>query len=91
MRRLAEHGPEAPTEMRLGDVSHPGDGADIEGLGIGPVHRVAGAQQAPIEVFDFAAHEATLRQDGRRGVPRRMPAERADLTSRSRCPLSIDA
>ncbi len=64
MRRLAEDGPEAADEMRLGDMGHRGHGADVERLGVGAVHGVAGAQEAPVEVLDFPAHGATLRHQG---------------------------
>ena len=35
--------------------------AHVERLGVGAIHRVSGAQQAPIEIFNFAAHPPTLR------------------------------
>src|SRR4029078_12261510 len=62
VRRLAENGAEAAAEMRLGDVRHGGHGADIERLGVGAVHGVAGAKEAAIHVLDFPAHRATLSQ-----------------------------
>ena len=62
MRRLAEDGAEAADEVRLGDVGDRGHGPDVERLGVGAVHGVAGAQQAPVEVLDFPAHAATLPQ-----------------------------
>jgi len=43
VRRLPEGGAEAADEVRLGEVGHRGDGADIERLGVGAVHGVAGA------------------------------------------------
>ena len=66
MRRLPEDGAEAAAEVRLGDVGHRGHRADIERLGVRTVHRVARAQQAPVEVFGFAAHGATLPDADRR-------------------------
>ena len=44
VRRLAEDGAEAAAEVRLGEVGHRGHGADVERLGVGAVHGVAGAQ-----------------------------------------------
>ena len=38
-----------------------GDRLDVERLGVGAVHRVAGAEQAPVQVLDIPAHGATLR------------------------------
>jgi len=37
-----------------------GHGADIERLGVGAVHGVAGAQQAAVQILDVLAHEGTL-------------------------------
>ena len=45
-------------------VGHRGHGADVERLGVGAVHRVAGAQEAPVQVLGFPAHGATLRHQG---------------------------
>jgi hypothetical protein len=42
-------------------VGHRGHRADVERLGVGAVHGVAGAQQAPVQVLDFPAHDAKLR------------------------------
>jgi hypothetical protein len=50
--------------MRLGDVRHGSYGADIERLGVGAIHGVAGAKEAAIHVLDFPAHGATLSQHG---------------------------
>src|SRR6185369_6052369 len=60
VRRLPEDGAEAAAEMRLGDVRHGGHGADIERLGVGAVHGVASAKEAPVHVLDLPAHRATL-------------------------------
>ena len=65
MRRLPEDGAEGADEMRLGDIGHCGHGADVERLGVGAVHGVAGAQQAPVQVFDLSAHGARLRRQRR--------------------------
>ena len=65
VRRLAEHGAEAAAEVRLGHVGDGGDGADVERLGVGAVHGVAGAQEAPVEVLDVATHRPTLRHHRR--------------------------
>ena len=48
----------------MGDGGH---GADVERLGVGAVHGVAGAQQAPVEVLGLASHVETLRHP-RRGL-----------------------
>ena len=45
-------------------VRHGGHGLDVERLGIGTVHGIAGAQQAPVQVLGFPAHAATLRHRG---------------------------
>ena len=50
------------------DVGDRGDRAHVERLGVGAVHRVAGAQQAPVEVLGLPAHAATLR-DAAGGAP----------------------
>ena len=71
VRRLTENGPEGTDEVRLGDVGHRGHCADVERLGVGAVHRVAGAQQAPVQILDFSAHGATLRRQGRALYPTR--------------------
>src|SRR5687767_4462653 len=64
VRRLSECGAEAADEVRLGDMGHRGHGADVERLGVGAVHRVAGTQQAPVQVLDLSAHGQTLRHQG---------------------------
>src|SRR5439155_1103916 len=69
VRRLPEDGSEAANEVGIGDVSHRGHGADVERLGVGAVHGVAGAQQAPVQVLDFPAHAATLRHWRARAQP----------------------
>src|SRR5882724_6762632 len=58
VRGLAERSPEGADEVRLGDARDAGQGGDIERLGVGPVHRVAGPQQPPITVFNRAGHRA---------------------------------
>ena len=64
MRRLPEDGSEGADEVRLGDMRHRGHGTNIERLGVGAVHRVAGAQEAPVQILDVPAHRATLRHQG---------------------------
>ena len=59
--RLPEDGAEAAAEMRFGDMRHGGHGTDIERLGVGAVHGIAGAKEAPVHVLDFPAHRTTLR------------------------------
>jgi hypothetical protein len=61
VRRLAERGTEAAGEVRLGEVAGRGHGTDVERLGVGAVHQVAGAQQPPVQLLDFPAHVETLR------------------------------
>ena len=61
MRRLSEDGAELADEVRRGHMGHRGDRADIEWLGVGAIHRVAGAQEAPVQVLGFPAHGVTLR------------------------------
>jgi hypothetical protein len=60
MGRLAVDGAEAAAEVGRRDVGHRSHGAHVERLGVGAIHRVSGAQQAPIEIFSFAAHAPTL-------------------------------
>ena len=105
VRRLPEDGAEAAAEVRLGDVGHRGDGANVERLGVGAVHGVAGAQQAPVQVLGFPAHRATLRTRGRvltaprssatdsptrTALPRRSPAPARRPKCRCR-PAGFDA
>ena len=61
VRRLAEDRSEGADEVRLRDMGDRGDRLDVERLGVGAVHRVAGAEQAPVQVLDIPAHGATLR------------------------------
>jgi hypothetical protein len=56
VRRLAERRPEGADEVRLGDAGDPGERRHGERLGVGAVHRVAGAQQAAVLLLDGAAH-----------------------------------
>jgi hypothetical protein len=58
--RLAEAGAEAADEMSFRATGHRGHGADVERLGVGPVHRIAGAQQPSVRVLDLPGHDATL-------------------------------
>lgn len=53
MRSLAENGAEAAAEVRWGEVGHRRDGTDIERLSVVAVHRIAGAEQAPIKILNF--------------------------------------
>src|SRR5881396_203135 len=62
VRRLSEHRAEAADEVRLGDIGHRGHGADVERQGVGAIHGVAGAQQAPVQLLGFPAHPPTLRR-----------------------------
>jgi hypothetical protein len=63
VRCLPERGAEASAEVELREVGDGGHGADVQGLRVGAVHGVAGAQQAPVQVLGFTAHAATLRHE----------------------------
>ncbi len=91
MRRLPEHGAEGADEVRLGDVGDRGHGAHVERLRVGPVHRIAGAQEAPIQVLDFAAHGATLRQSAIGRLSRHRVLGRAKLERVRRKAVGIQA
>lgn len=69
MGRLAEHGSETADEVRLGHMRHRRNGTDIERLGVGAVHSVAGPQQASVEILDVPAHGATLLPQSSRALP----------------------
>jgi hypothetical protein len=56
MGHLAEDRAEAAAEVGRRDVGHRSHGAHVERPGIVAIHRVSGTQQAPIEIFSFAAH-----------------------------------
>ena len=43
-------------------------GANVERLGVGAVHRVAGAKEASVQILDVATHGTTLRHRGRSGM-----------------------
>ncbi|GAB4060125.1 hypothetical protein GCM10028775_74390 [Catellatospora paridis] len=60
MRRLAEHAAEAAAEVRRREVGNRRDGTDVERLGVGAVHRIAGAEQTPVQFLDLSAHAAML-------------------------------
>lgn len=49
MRGLAERRAEGPDEVRLRDVGDPGEAADVEGLRVHVVHRVAGAHSRRLD------------------------------------------
>jgi len=66
VRPLAEHCVEAADEVRGRDVHDGGHGPYVKRLGVGAIHRVAGPEQAPVEVLGFAAHAVTLRDAARR-------------------------
>ena len=59
--RLAEDGAETAAEVGWRDVGHRSDRSHVERLGVGTIHCVSGAEQAPVEIFNFAAHPPTLR------------------------------
>src|SRR5215208_5386839 len=56
MRRLAKGRPKRANEVRLGDAGDRGQRRHVERLGVGPVHRVARAQQPSVGFLDGAAH-----------------------------------
>ena len=56
VRRLAEGGAEGPDEVRLGDVRDPRERGDVERVRVAAVHRIAGAEHAPVGLLDCAAH-----------------------------------
>jgi hypothetical protein len=55
-----EDGAEAAAEVGWQDVGHRSDRSHVERLGVGAIHCVSGAEQAPVEIFNFAAHPPTL-------------------------------
>jgi hypothetical protein len=61
---LTEHAPKAANEVRRGHVCHGGYRRHVQRLGVGPVHGVARAQEAAIQILDFPAHGATLPDEG---------------------------
>jgi hypothetical protein len=85
--RLAEAGAEAADEVRLGEARHRGHGADVERLRVGPIHRIAGAQQPSVQVLDLPGHGATLHhQMGVRQL--RVSARGTGLPARHSPPVS---
>src|SRR6185369_5205818 len=72
--------------MRFGEIRHRSHGADVERLGVGAVHRVAGAQQAPVHVLGVAAHGKTLRHRLTLGIMGRTTAGR--ITEGAKCEYS---
>jgi hypothetical protein len=78
VRGLPEDITEAADEVRLGDVRDCRHRTDVERLGVGPVHRVAGAKEASVQILDVATHGTTLRHRGRSGIWR----ARQDSTAR---------
>ena len=66
VRRLAEDRSEGADEVRLRDMGDRGDRLDVERLGVGTVHRVAGAEQAPVQVLDIPAHACNATRCGLR-------------------------
>jgi len=61
MGRLAEGRAEAADEVSLRNARDPRERGDVERLVEGPVHGVTGPEQAAVELFDGAAHEAKTR------------------------------
>jgi hypothetical protein len=58
VRRLAKGRSEGPGEMRFRDAGDFGKRRNIKRPGVGPIHRVAGAQHAAVDLFDSPAHTA---------------------------------
>ena len=52
---------ESPDEMRLRYGGEAREGWNVERFGIGSVHRIAGAQHAPIDFFDCLGHRLLRR------------------------------
>ena len=59
-------------------MGHRRDDTNVEWLGVAAVHRIAGAEQAPVQILDLAAHE----------LPRVVPLAEAALGVQ---PVSITA
>jgi hypothetical protein len=70
MRRLAENAAEAAAEVRGRDMGHGGHRADVERLGVRTVHRVAGAQQTPVQILGLPTHECNAIRGRRPGHAR---------------------
>jgi hypothetical protein len=68
VRRFPERCPEAADEVRLRDIGDRGDGGHVEGLRVSAVHRVAGSQQAPVQVLDVATHGRNATSSAGAGV-----------------------
>jgi hypothetical protein len=85
MGRLAVHGAEAAAEVSRRDVRHRSHGAHVQRLGVGAIHRVSGAQQAPVEIFSFAAHPPTLVDVMRSPRAGQETARHRSATMSSRC------
>ena len=44
-------------------MGHRRDGTNVERLGVGTVHRIARAEQAPVQILDLSAHAAISEVD----------------------------
>ena len=69
VRRLAEHGAERADEMGLGHDGDAGQRGNVERLGIGAVHRVAGPQHPPVGVLRRPAHRPCIGSHPAFGCP----------------------
>jgi hypothetical protein len=47
-------------------VGYRRDGTNVQRLGVAAVHRIAGAEQAPVQILDLSTHTAMLWTWGRR-------------------------
>src|SRR6266576_3678581 len=61
MRSLPECGTEGADEVGFGDVRHAGEARYVEGLGVGAVDGVAGAEHAAVELLDGEGHNVNVR------------------------------
>jgi len=83
VRRFAEGRPEGADEVRLGNAGDPCEGRHVERLGVGPIHRVAGAEEAAVLLLDGAAHRGSLPY-AFRGPRLRVASDRVQCPRRAR-------
>src|SRR4029077_1625965 len=69
VRRLAESRSERADKVSFGDACHPRQGGDVQRLGVGAVHGVAGPEHTAIELFDGACHLIIFAQAARPPFP----------------------
>jgi hypothetical protein len=89
MGRLTEDHAKAAAEMGGRNVGYRCHSAHVQRPGIGPIHRVPGTQQPPVEFFSFAAHPPRL-GELRRSICRSLGhASRRQQKIRAKCPLIV--